>query len=221
MIETVPTVSPKTIGFKLSGKLHDEDYKSFMPTVESFLAGEGKARLFVQFEDFHGWDLHAVWDDTKFAFKHYADFDRIAMVGVFGEGRGEVDDPTGVPQAGDRLLGHEERAFDVHSHEFIENFLGCSFDGSLLADPGVVDQDIELGTAMSLGQFSIESLEEMPNSGHRADIALDGKSFTARRFDFPDHGGSGLCIFLIVDGHFRPVLGKAESTKTSSKSWGV
>ena len=81
MIETLTTVSPKTIGFKLSGKLHDEDYKSFMPTVESFLAAEGKARLFVQFEDFHGWDLHAVWDDTKFAFKHYSDFDRIAMVG--------------------------------------------------------------------------------------------------------------------------------------------
>jgi hypothetical protein len=81
MIETLPTVSPNTIGFKLSGKLHDEDYKSFMPTVESFLAAEGKARLFVQFQDFHGWDMHAVWDDTKFAFKHYSDFDRIAMVG--------------------------------------------------------------------------------------------------------------------------------------------
>jgi hypothetical protein len=81
MIETLPTVFPKTIGFKLSGKLHDEDYKSFMPTVESFLAAEGKARLFVQFQDFHGWDFHAVWDDTKFAFKHYSDFDRIAMVG--------------------------------------------------------------------------------------------------------------------------------------------
>jgi SpoIIAA-like len=81
MIETIPTPSPKTIGFKLSGKLHDEDYSSFVPTVESFLAAEGKARLFVQFEDFHGWDLHAVWDDTKFAFKHYSDFDRIAIVG--------------------------------------------------------------------------------------------------------------------------------------------
>jgi hypothetical protein len=81
MIETLQMDSPKTIGFKLSGKLHDDDYKSFVPIVESFVAAEGKARLFVQFEDFHGWDLHAVWDDTKFAFKHYSDFDRIAMVG--------------------------------------------------------------------------------------------------------------------------------------------
>lgn len=81
MIETIPTLSPKTLAFKLSGKLHNEDYRSFVPTMETILAAEGKVRLFVQFEDFHGWDLHAVWDDTKFAFKHYSDFDRIAMVG--------------------------------------------------------------------------------------------------------------------------------------------
>ena len=29
-----------------------------------------------QFKDFHGWDLHATWDDFKFGRKHYADFDR-------------------------------------------------------------------------------------------------------------------------------------------------
>ncbi len=81
MIETLPPLAPKTIGLKLSGKLHDEDYKSFMPTLESFLAVEGKARIFVQMEDFQGADLHAVWDDIKFGLKHYCDFDRIAMVG--------------------------------------------------------------------------------------------------------------------------------------------
>jgi hypothetical protein len=37
--------------------------------------------LTAQFEDFHGADLHAVWDDLKFGFKHYGDFERIAMVG--------------------------------------------------------------------------------------------------------------------------------------------
>lgn len=81
MIETLQTGSPKTIGFKLSGKLHDEDYESFIPTVEAILAAEGKVRLFVELDDFHGWDLHAAWDDLKFGLKHYADFERIAMVG--------------------------------------------------------------------------------------------------------------------------------------------
>jgi hypothetical protein len=81
MIETLHTDSPKTAGFKLSGKLHDEDYRTFVPAVESLLAAEGKVRLFVQFDNFHGWDLHAAWDDFKFGVKHYSDFERIAMVG--------------------------------------------------------------------------------------------------------------------------------------------
>lgn len=81
MIETLATDSPKILGFKLHGKLHHADYKSFVPTVDAAVAAENKLRLFVQFEDFHGEDLHAFWDDMKFGMRHYSDFDRIAMVG--------------------------------------------------------------------------------------------------------------------------------------------
>ncbi len=81
MIETLDTGSPKIVGFKLHGKLHDDDYRSFVPAVDAAVAAEGKVRLFAQFEDFHGWDLHAAWDDFKFGLKHYSDFERIAMVG--------------------------------------------------------------------------------------------------------------------------------------------
>ena len=81
MIATFETDSPKVVGLKFSGKLHDEDYKQFVPTIETILTAEGKVRLFVQFEEFHGWDLHAAWDDLKFGLKHYSDFERIAMVG--------------------------------------------------------------------------------------------------------------------------------------------
>ena len=66
---------------KLCGKLHDSDYKQFVPRWETILTARGKVRLFIQFEDFHGWDLHAAWDDLKFGLKHYSDFERIAMVG--------------------------------------------------------------------------------------------------------------------------------------------
>lgn len=81
MIETIETRSPKVVGLKLTGRLHDDDYRQFEPTIETILTAQGKVRLFVQFEDFHGWDLHAAWDDLKFGLKHYADFERIAMVG--------------------------------------------------------------------------------------------------------------------------------------------
>ena len=54
MIATIETGSPKVVGVKLSGKLHDEDYRRFVPMIESILTAEGKVRLFVQFEEFHG-----------------------------------------------------------------------------------------------------------------------------------------------------------------------
>ena len=59
MIETIETGSPQVLGLKLKGKLHDEDYKQFVPRWETILTARGKVRLFIQFEDFHGWDLHA------------------------------------------------------------------------------------------------------------------------------------------------------------------
>lgn len=81
MIRQLKTASPKVVAFKLSGKLHDEDYQLFVPAVEKALAEQGRLRLLAQFEDFRGWDGRAAWDDFKFGMKHYADFDRIAVVG--------------------------------------------------------------------------------------------------------------------------------------------
>ncbi|WP_031435213.1 SpoIIAA family protein [Methylomarinum vadi] len=82
MIELIPNDSPKILGFKLTGTLHDEDYQAFIPVVEKTLAkAEGEVSLLAKFEDFHGWDLNAAWDDLKFGVQHYSDFDRIALVG--------------------------------------------------------------------------------------------------------------------------------------------
>ena len=81
MIQQLPTESPVVLGFKFSGKLHDEDYKTFMPALDAAVKSQGKVRLLMKLEDFRGWDLHAAWDDLKLGIRHYSDFDRIAMVG--------------------------------------------------------------------------------------------------------------------------------------------
>jgi hypothetical protein len=81
MIETLPSPSDKVLAFKLSGKLHDEDYKTFVPAVDKAIAEDGKVRMLAQFHDFHGWDAHALWDDTKFAMTHCTKIERIALVG--------------------------------------------------------------------------------------------------------------------------------------------
>ena len=82
MIRQIQTNHPGIVGFCLSGKLKDEDYRAFVPAIDRVIAAaQGSVRLLVQFEDFHGWDLHGAWDDFKFGIEHYADTERIAVIG--------------------------------------------------------------------------------------------------------------------------------------------
>ncbi|MBL8799645.1 MAG: STAS/SEC14 domain-containing protein [Planctomycetia bacterium] len=81
MIEQIPLDSDQAVGFKLSGKLHDEDYKTFVPLVDAAIAKHGKVRMLAQFHDFHGWDMHALWDDIKFSTTHCTKIEKIALVG--------------------------------------------------------------------------------------------------------------------------------------------
>ena len=81
MIEQLPRESTKALGFKLSGKLHDADYKTFVPLVDKAIAEQGKVRMLAWFHDFHGWDVHALWDDIKFSTTHCTKIERIALVG--------------------------------------------------------------------------------------------------------------------------------------------
>ena len=81
MIKRLEKSSGAVIGFELSGKLHDEDYKVLVPEVEAVIEREGKVRILLHLIDFEGWDLHAAWDDMKFGIKHCREFERIAIVG--------------------------------------------------------------------------------------------------------------------------------------------
>src|SRR5262245_4674446 len=81
MIEQLAMSSDQVLGFKLSGKLNDSDYVRFVPAIDAALAKHRKVRLFAQFHDFQGWDLHALWDDIKFSTTHCTKIDRVALVG--------------------------------------------------------------------------------------------------------------------------------------------
>jgi len=81
MIETLERSSGAVLGFKMTGKLHDEDYKRFVPEIDAVLGEHEKIRLLAWFDDFHGWDLHALWDDIVFDATHCAKIDRVALVG--------------------------------------------------------------------------------------------------------------------------------------------
>jgi len=81
MIEILTGLPAHTVGFKLSGKLHDEDYKRFVPLVDAEVAKEGKVNVLAEFHDFRGWDAKALLDDIKFSTTHCTKINKIALVG--------------------------------------------------------------------------------------------------------------------------------------------
>ncbi len=71
----------KMLAIHVSGKLEKTDYEHFVPEFERLVRQHGKLRVLFDMSAFHGWEIGALWEDTKFAVKHFGDIERIAMVG--------------------------------------------------------------------------------------------------------------------------------------------
>ena len=71
----------KLLEVHVSGKLTTEDYERFIPAVERLIQRHGKIDILFEMTDFHGWEAGAMWEDTKFAFRHFSDLGRLAIVG--------------------------------------------------------------------------------------------------------------------------------------------
>jgi hypothetical protein len=71
----------KHIAVQVSGTLTANDYTHFAPQFESLIRQHGKLRVLFDMTGFHGWDAGALWEDIKFDVKHFADIERLAMVG--------------------------------------------------------------------------------------------------------------------------------------------
>lgn len=71
----------KILVVHVSGKLAKADYTQFVPAFERLVLQHGKLRVLFDMTGFHGWDAGALWEDVKFDTRHFADIERIAMVG--------------------------------------------------------------------------------------------------------------------------------------------
>ncbi len=71
----------KLLELHLAGKLNKTDYESLVPVVERLIHKHGKISMLVEMHDFHGWTAGALWEDTKFAAKHFSDINRLAIIG--------------------------------------------------------------------------------------------------------------------------------------------
>lgn len=70
------------LGIRVSGSVTGDDYERFRPLLDERARRYGKVRLLIHMVDFDGWgDLGAMWEDLKLDTAHYADVERLAMVG--------------------------------------------------------------------------------------------------------------------------------------------
>jgi hypothetical protein len=71
----------KILVVHVSGKLTKADYDDFVPEVDRLIRQRGKLRILFDMAGFHGWELGAAWEDFKFGIEHFADIERLALVG--------------------------------------------------------------------------------------------------------------------------------------------
>jgi hypothetical protein len=80
-IELKENLAEGVVFVKASGKLSKQDYEVFVPAVEKLIEAHGKISVLFEMHDFHGWEIGALWEDTKFDLKHFRDIERLALVG--------------------------------------------------------------------------------------------------------------------------------------------
>ena len=82
MIELLPNLPSKVVGFAASGRVTAEDYESVVfPAIESRLKEQAKIRvLYLLGSHFSGFTAGAMWDDAKVGLGHAGAWEKIAVV---------------------------------------------------------------------------------------------------------------------------------------------
>lgn len=71
----------KVLVVHVSGRLRRTDYAALEPEADRLVREHGTLRLLIEMTDFHGWDAGGAWEDFKFGVSHFADIERLAMIG--------------------------------------------------------------------------------------------------------------------------------------------
>ncbi|MCF8068395.1 MAG: STAS/SEC14 domain-containing protein [Desulfobacterales bacterium] len=80
-IQVDTTAVGTVITLKFREKLDKTDYETFVPMIQNQIRKGSSIRLLAELHDFKGWTAGALWEDTKFAAKHFKDIERLAVAG--------------------------------------------------------------------------------------------------------------------------------------------
>jgi len=71
----------RLVAVHVTGKLGKADYEHCVPELDRLIRQHGKLCLLFDLTDFHGWEAGALWDEIKLDVRHFADIERLAVVG--------------------------------------------------------------------------------------------------------------------------------------------
>ncbi len=81
MLNLIEGLPPDVLGIEAAWKVTHGDYREVLiPAVEAKIVHGPIRMLYVAGPDFTGYELEALWDDAAFGFKHWHQFERIAVV---------------------------------------------------------------------------------------------------------------------------------------------
>jgi hypothetical protein len=81
MFRLVDGLPPNVIAIEAVGKVTHDDYRNILiPRAEAMTARGPTKMLYIIGNEFTGFEPEALWDDGVFGFKHWRDFNRIAVV---------------------------------------------------------------------------------------------------------------------------------------------
>lgn len=69
------------IGWRVSGRMTDDDYVLIVSQLESLMRRYRRVRVLFELHDFSGWDDGTAWDELVFTREHRRHIERIAIVG--------------------------------------------------------------------------------------------------------------------------------------------
>src|SRR5271157_5620684 len=120
MIERLRESSGGVLGFKVTGKLTDEEIKAFEPQIEFLITGRKHKPIGIlaDLSEMHGGELKARWDEMRFLQKHTDHIARMAVVGA-----DKWEEVMAILTAGASVLEAETRYFDtsesLHAWEWV------------------------------------------------------------------------------------------------------
>ena len=82
MLKVLDDLPDNVIGVYATGKVTDDDYENVLiPAVRSVLEAHDRIRvIYVLGDDFDGWSLGAMWEDTKVGLRNPRAWEKVAIV---------------------------------------------------------------------------------------------------------------------------------------------